>query len=648
MAQTDLIYFDIAAVVVMLVGLQSFLVRRKTRTPANRVYLSALLLVLATATFALAAETYDLVLGFAPTDAAYPSHARGLIQLIYYALRSLTAPAYFILIATVSDTTHRLNDRPLVRVLLWVPMLATLLFVLTNPIHHLVFTVHDGAIARNSGIFAIYLDALYYSLIGIGWLFRWKHVLSDDEFATLMMLYPIVLLSVFVQFYFPHLHVEMFATSVAVLMVASFVIRPERQMDSQVPAASLQAYRDLCHRAFLTGKPLCLVYLEVINLERLRDLVGKDKIQDILERVALNLGHSLEPGDILYYLRNGLFCISPVNRDVSHALQVANRMHEEGLRRSKQQPQQIAEMEMRTCVLSIPDDVSDEETLATFVRRLAHLVPDSRVTSFAQLAEQEDFALNMALAECVRRAIRERSFEVHYQPIWCPTHQCFHSAEALVRLHDPAFGYIPPALFIPEAEQNGSILAIGTILLEKICAFLSTVDFAATKLSYVEVNLSTEQCVRPQMARELLDLLDAYHIDPSRMNLEITESSATYSQRTVEANVRALNEAGLSFSLDDYGVGYSNTSRALALPFDLIKFDKSFVDGLGDANLHAVFARSIAMMKQIGKKVLVEGVETVEQADEVCAMGADYIQGYLYAKPLPEDEFVAFLLEHNA
>lgn len=260
----------------------------------------------------------------------------------------------------------------------------------------------------------------------------------------------------------------------------------------------------------------------------------------------------------------------------------------------------------------------------------------------------EDFALNMALSTCIERAIQQRSFQVYYQPILCLEDGRFHSAEALVRLQDPQFGWISPGLFIPEAEQSGAILGIGSILLDKICAFLGQVDYASTGLSYVEVNLSIEQCIRPQIALELLELMRAHGVDPSRINLEITETSSSFSQRIIERNVRTLAESGVTFSLDDYGTGYSNITRALSLPFDLIKFDKSFVDNMGDSATSTVLAQSIAMMKQVGKQVLVEGVETAAQAEALRAMGADYIQGYLYSRPLPQEEFVSFLLKHNA
>ncbi|MDO4796572.1 MAG: EAL domain-containing protein [Coriobacteriales bacterium] len=644
----DIYYYDIAAVAVMAASLLSFTMRCKTRTPANRVYYSALRLVTLLSVLSLGAELFDALLGtsyvaFCQTSAPAVFASRSAITLAYYELLTLTAPAYLALIATVSSTSHKLNDTVFARVTLWVPLVVVSLIVLTNPFHHLVYSFPDGVQTRGPLVGAIYASALYYSFIGIGWLFRWRAALSNDEFSTLMMLYPLVFISLVIQFYMPTLHVQMFATSVCMMLVSAFVLRPEKQLDSQVNAASLHSYRETCRRAFITQRPLCLVYLEIVNLEQLRELMGKSEMQDVLGGIATKLADSLKTGDVLHYLRNGLFCIMPQNIDAAHALHVAQQVHEQNKAQAIAQGNSGTEVRMRSCVVRAPQDVSDIQTLHTFVRRFSHLVPNSEVTTYAMLSEHDDFALQMALPSIVERAIRERSFEVYYQPILCTKDQRFHSAEALVRLHDKTYGWIPPSLFIPEAEQSGAILQIGNILLDKVCAFLGTLDCDELGLSYVEVNLSVEQCVQPQLAGEVLGYAREHGVDPSRMNLEITETSSSFSQKIIERNVRALSQAGVTFSLDDYGTGYSNVCRALRLPFSLVKFDKSFVDGLDDPATRTVLERSIAMIRDIGKEVLIEGVETPDEANALVAMGADYIQGYLYAKPIPPEEFVAFL-----
>ena len=646
MQDSVVIYFDIAAVVIMVVTFASLVLRRITSGPTSRVYMSAMSLVLVTAVVCLVGEVYDLYAASTQTAINTPAW-REALTLIYYTLRTLTAPAYLILIATVSGTTHRLDRNNLVRLLLWGPMVAVVLLVLTNPLHHMVYYQLEGEMHVGIMMQVVYASGAYYSLIGIWWLIRWRSLLSSDEFYTLLALYPIILVSVAIQFVFPALHIEMFITSVSMMLISAFVIRPERRIDSLVGAGSLHSYREMCRRAFISEKPLCLVYLEIVNLERVRELVGKDELQDVVKMVAKNLTSRLEHDDALYYLRNGMFCISPRNIDVDHALRIARNAHEEGKAKSLAINERHANTEMRTCIVRAPEDVKDVETLKTFVRRFARLVPESGVTTYSELSEQPGFDLEMQLSDIIARAIDNRTFTVFYQPIYCVKDGKFHSAEALVRLSDPQFGWVPPALFITEAEANGTIVEIGEILLDKICAFLGTVDYEGTGLEYVEVNLSVDQCIRPEMAGDIVECLNKHGVEPGRINLEITETSASFSQEAIEANVKILAAEGVTFSLDDYGTGYSNVTRALSLPFSLVKLDKSFVDNLDQDAVKIVVDDTVAMMKSIGKNVLVEGVEDEAQAEKLINAGVDYIQGYYYAKPMPEDEFLDFLLSRN-
>ena len=658
MLQPGIIHYDIAAVVILAVTLLSLIFRGITSGPTSRVYISVVALTLLTALVVLTGELYDLYVRAyilqSESDvvaAGNPLPVRDALSLVYYALRSLIAPGYLVLIATVSSTSHRLDGSTSVRIALWAPMIAALILVFTNPIHHLVYYYVDGLLQRGPLVLVLYAIAGYYSAIGISWLIHWRPALTEDEFVTLLALYPLIFSSTFIQYMYPNLHIEMFIMSVAMMLVSAFIIRPEKRLDSLVHAGSLQAYRAMCAQTFVTKKPRCFVYLEIVNLEKLRNLLGKDELHNVVNRVAANLTRTLESNDTLYYLRDGLFCIVPRNPDADHARQIALKTHEEGKTRSHVNNvggvPTMTEMQMRTCIVRVPEDVSNIDTLNLFIRRFAHLVPQSEVVMFSDLAKREGFALEMALSDVVSLAIAKRSFEVHYQPIWCVRDGRFHSAEALGRLNDPDFGRVSPGMFIPEAEQNGSIMKIGSILIEKTYRFMGEIDFEDTGLEYVEVNLSVEQCINPEMAADLIAVSRQYSVDPTRVNLEITETSSSFSQEIVSENMSTLTNAGFSFSLDDYGTGYSNAIRALSLPFSLVKIDKSFVDGMDDPSMRTILAETVTMMKAIGKEVLAEGAETKEQVDALTALGVDYIQGFYFSKPLPEDEFIAFLAERN-
>ena len=217
----------------------------------------------------------------------------------------------------------------------------------------------------------------------------------------------------------------------------------------------------------------------------------------------------------------------------------------------------------------------------------------------------------------------------------------------MIRLFDDEYGFISPGLFIPAAEQSGAIHAIGDFVFEDVCKFIYNNRIRDYGLDYIEVNLSVAQCIEPDLARKVMDIINKFGLPTNLLNIEITETAVDYDNDLTNENIEILSRLGFKFSLDDYGTGYSNNKRLVQMPMDLVKLDKSFVDEIADENMVVVLERTIAMLKKLNKKILIEGVETKEMLDKFVELGCDYIQGFYYSKPLPEDEFIRFIDSYN-
>ena len=237
---------------------------------------------------------------------------------------------------------------------------------------------------------------------------------------------------------------------------------------------------------------------------------------------------------------------------------------------------------------------------------------------------------------------------MYYQPIYSVRERRFVSAEALIRLNDEEYGIISPGIFIPAAERKGLMGPIGDFVLESVFRFISENDLRVLGLSYIELNLSVAQCLQSDLSDKILALQKKYHINPECVNLEITESTYENFSQTTDMNIRRLSENGFTFSLDDYGTGYSNMHRISRLPLKIIKIDKTLVDDMARADGLSVLENTVTMMKDIRKEIVCEGVETSEQLAALEKMDVDFIQGFFFSKPLPEESFVAFVKEHNA
>jgi EAL domain-containing protein (putative c-di-GMP-specific phosphodiesterase class I) len=206
---------------------------------------------------------------------------------------------------------------------------------------------------------------------------------------------------------------------------------------------------------------------------------------------------------------------------------------------------------------------------------------------------------------------------------------------------------ISPAVFIPAAERTGMIELLGMAVIESVFRFMSEHDLKKAGISFIEINLSVAQCVQPQLVQGIQELQDRYGIDPSCVNFEITETMIESIDRVMSDNLNRLLEMGYTLSLDDYGMGFSNVGRVRKLPLRLIKIDKSLVDDMFTEEGSVIIRNTVEMMRGINKQVVMEGVEDREVLDALIAMNCDYIQGFYFSRPLPENTFLEYVMAHN-
>jgi EAL domain-containing protein (putative c-di-GMP-specific phosphodiesterase class I) len=252
-----------------------------------------------------------------------------------------------------------------------------------------------------------------------------------------------------------------------------------------------------------------------------------------------------------------------------------------------------------------------------------------------------------SVEDVVRQAVIDKAFDVYYQPILCVADGSFASAEALVRLRRPnSENYISPEDFIPIAEQCGLVQEIDDLVFEKVCSFIARENLSSYGLKVIEVNLSGNEVVDPQIHQRLRHKMEKYHIPPHFINFEITETSYINNDEVFKKNMQRLREMGSTFSMDDFGSGYSNLLEILKMDYFLVKMDKEFVwrclDPSEPENLK-MLDYTIQFLKEFGLHILAEGVETLDQAKILIDKGVEFLQGFYYSRPIPEEEYLDFL-----
>ena len=248
------------------------------------------------------------------------------------------------------------------------------------------------------------------------------------------------------------------------------------------------------------------------------------------------------------------------------------------------------------------------------------------------------------LEKDLREALNRNQFYLVYQPQISYRDHRVVGVEALIRWQHPEHGLVPPDLFIPLAEQNGTIIAIGEWVLDQACRQLREWHDQGFSDLRMAVNLSTVQLHHAELPRVVNNLLQMYRLPPRSLELEVTETGLMEDISTAAQHLLSLRRSGALIAIDDFGTGYSSLSYLKSLPLDKIKIDKSFVQDLLDDDDDATIVRAIIQLgKSLGMQVIAEGVETVEQEAYIISEGCHEGQGYHYSKPLPARELAAYL-----
>lgn len=268
------------------------------------------------------------------------------------------------------------------------------------------------------------------------------------------------------------------------------------------------------------------------------------------------------------------------------------------------------------------------------------LLDDKRVAQFREKEETEELILS---------AIEEDRIEVFYQPIYSTKEERFVSAEALVRIREKDGSIVPPIKFVPIAEKTGLISSIGQIVFQKTCSFIGENQLKERYgIHYVEVNLSVKQCEKNDLADTFIGIMNEYGVEPSSINLEITESAPIQTRKIFQKNIQTLLEHGVKFSLDDFGSGESNLNYIVEMPVSIVKFDRGMSQAyFADKKAKFVMEAAMHMIHDLKLKIVSEGVETKEQMEIISGLGIDYIQGYYFSRPLPGDEFLQYIAKEN-
>jgi EAL domain-containing protein (putative c-di-GMP-specific phosphodiesterase class I) len=293
-----------------------------------------------------------------------------------------------------------------------------------------------------------------------------------------------------------------------------------------------------------------------------------------------------------------------------------------------------------------PSDGSDVQALTKNADMAMYLAKEDGKNGFRFFTKaiQAQSIERLTLETALRRALDRDQFALHYQPKVDMATGQITGVEALLRWTHPDRGVLPPAQFIPLAEETGLIVPIGRWVLKEACAQNMAWQRRGLRPVSMAVNLSPRQFVDEHLLHDIDDALAASGMSPVLLQLEVTESMVMRNVSRAVKVLDAIQSRGIRLAIDDFGTGYSSMSLMKQFPIDTIKIDRSFVRDLpNDSEDQAIAQAIISMGKALGMTVIAEGVETVEQEAFLRRHACDEMQGYLFSKPLPPQQLADLL-----
>lgn len=645
----DPLMCDITALLIFFTLIISNISKNRVKSRTNNIYLVVLLVACGTIVFRIA---FQLVLRHCEYSKTVVFVARTLMY-IYMILRIYIYSTGLMFVFSSTGISPVFNRSDTYKIFLALMFNVPVLYIFMDCFKHIMFQIdRDMNLILLPPIMVPNICIVIMLLFGFIMILRYRKILNKYQIMYGLSLFPLNGILFILQSVFPNLQIEMFVLAITCYIAFATIQRPELLVNPETLAQTSIAFENELKKSMDLGVPSKIIFIKIRNYKSINMYVGIDKFNELLKKITIYL-HELSLKEKLkaipYYLNDYVYALPTENQTDVMIDKVLDNLERyfsqvfilDGVR---------INLETRLCVIRCPDDVSNFEYLSYLSKTFYKVLESNgKPQWFRDYVTDRNFIIRNNLEKIVDRAISENSFDVYYQPIYSLKEKRFTSAEALVRLNDPEFGYIPPIIFINYADRTNKMHIIGDFILERVCNFIGSEEGKALNLDYIEVNMSVSQCFETDLIMKTRTWLEKYNVEPAKIRLEVTENAASFNPQIVEKNIRGLNRMGIKFSLDDYGTGFSNIKKVISLPFDVVKINKAFIDEVDDPNTESLVKDTIHMLKSLGKEILIEGIETNDRAEFFINLNTeketlcDYLQGFYFAKPLPQDEFVKFI-----
>ncbi len=391
-----------------------------------------------------------------------------------------------------------------------------------------------------------------------------------------------------------------------------------------------------------TGEGYALVYFDFIRFKAVNDVYGMAEGDRLLKYIAASIINAVKPEDVVCHLgadhyvlftrcsHKGLECLlERFSQDISRYHLPLEIAYNAGI------------------YMTTQEKLSTNAMIDRAVLALA-AIKGSYTSKYKYYSDELRYEMLrlQEISGVMKTALAEEQFVVYYQPQFSYVTGQMVGAEALVRWEHPEKGFILPGLFIPIFEKNGFITNLDRYVFEKVCIFQRNCMDNGLFTVPISVNFSGVDVLQQDFVENLEEIRNKYKIPIAYLRIEITESAIMGVSQKVGRIIRKLHKCGYVVEMDDFGSGYSSLNVLKDIDIDMIKLDMLFLSQNENPDKADIILSAVVLMaNRLGIPVIAEGVERVEQADFLCDIGCDYMQGYLYSKPLQQKQYLELIVK---
>lgn len=572
-----------------------------------------------------------------------------LVTIVYYIFTPLMGLLYFMYVASVVYE----NDRRLAPALYWglVPAALYTLIVLTNPFHKKLFYLNaEEGYGRGGWVILTYLIFYVYCVASII-VTAVNHKRMERKICQILAAFPVLaMLVIVVQQLFPEIILSGSAATCALLIIYLYLQNRQISMDYLTGAPNRQELLDtlglMLHRRPEEGFTVAVISLR--DFRQVNNTCGQHR-GDMLLRNFCHFLCELTSQEKVYRFSGDEFAVLFSKDNEGAARQFVSQVMER-----MKEPWRVEEYRfLLSAVAGIVRHIDPEETLDHVIGSIEYAVAQVKTGKYGKMCYCDQEMLDKLerrrqVIRILKDKLEDESFEMFYQPIYSIAEGKFLYAESLMRINNSPIGPIYPSEFIPIAEETGLIIELTYVILDKVCKFVNHLLAQGLPMASIHVNYSGYQFSQPDLTGKTLAIINKNGTPASALKIEFTESTLAESSQVVTDFALEMRKNGIMMGLDDFGTGYSNIATVLNIPFGTIKLDRSLICASVENRTSALAVRHLVQtFKDLGMKVVAEGVETEEQRQMVVDFGVDQIQGFFYSKPLSPDAMEIFLREHE-